>query len=139
MTQWKVGQSGNPDKRGRPRRLSRANTVANLAKAIAREQIEFTDGQPNYLTGPETATYTRLERLLRVLWTMALEGDLAAIRCLLEYMEGKPARQVVETARKAGAPLTADDMAVQLPLTPEEDEAWQTMLANPPPQFGKSG
>jgi hypothetical protein len=92
---WVKGQSGNP--RGRP---LRGRSVAELARLIAQEKVAFDDDG-------ELTVCSRLERLLRVLWTMSLEGDLRAMRCLLEYMEGRPVQVVAATvARVDGGALS---------------------------------
>ncbi len=64
----------------------------------------------------ETAVYTRFERIMRVLFTVAQEGNLAAIRLLFEYADGKPARQPPGDGKRAGNGLTADDLAAQAPF-----------------------
>ena len=98
--------------------------MAELARTIAQERVEFTDGA-GADGNAEKAVYTRLERLLRVMWTMALDGDLPAIRCLLEYMEGKPV-QVVAAAisQEEGRPMTGDEMQKALAGAMEKIEAW---------------
>jgi hypothetical protein len=88
-TKWVKGQSGNP--KGRP---LRGKSVAELARLIAQEKVAFDDDG-------EVSVCSRLERLLRVLWTMSLEGDLRAIRCLLEYMEGRPVQVIAATVARA--------------------------------------
>jgi hypothetical protein len=114
MAKWVAGQSGNP--RGRP---LRGRSVAELARAIALERVQFGDGS-------EAIVCTRLERLLRVLFTMALDGDLRATRCLLEYMEGRPA-QVVTTSliQEVRAPLTADQIVGLLAEALARVETWR--------------
>jgi hypothetical protein len=96
-----------------------------LLKRIGRERVEFTDTNPPAETGAEpqseTATYSRIERLVRVLWTMALHGNLAAMRCVLEYLVGKPARIEPGGPNRGDGLPAADDMA-QLCLFGDEDE-----------------
>ena len=94
-SKWVPGQSGNP--KGRP---LRGRSVAELARLIAQEKVTFQD-DAGVDGAREVTVCTRLERLLRVLWTMSLEGDLRAIRCLLEYLEGRPVQIVAATV--AGA------------------------------------
>lgn len=133
VAKWKVGQSGNPD--GRPRR---GRTIGALARAIGRERVEFTDREPveqegNGAPGAETAAYTRIERMVRVFWTMALEGDRGAANFLAEYTEGKPARQAPRTEKKQdGACLSADDFAEQLRRVAEEEEQCSGEGKQPP-------
>ena len=93
MAKWVKGQSGNP--RGRPRR---GRTAAALMRTIAAEKVAFEDRAGARDEAPEVSLLTRRERLVRVLWTMALDGDLAACRMLLEYMEGKPAQRMESQA-----------------------------------------
>jgi hypothetical protein len=73
-----------------------------------------------------TITCTRLERLLRVLWTMSLDGDLRAMRCLLEYMEGRPVQVVAAAMAQEGeARVSADELAKLLAGALERVEAWR--------------
>lgn len=99
--------------------------MAELARAIAQERVEFTDG--SVADGnAEKALYSRLERLLRVMWTMALDGDLRAIRCLLEYMEGKPVQVVAASVVREGErPLTADQLKDMLSEALARVEEWR--------------
>lgn len=114
MAKWVPGQSGNP--KGRP---VRGRSVAELARAIALEQVAFT-------AEGETVICTRLERLLRVLWTMALDGDLRAVRCLLEYMEGRPVQMVAASIVSEVKPeLSADMMARLLAGALARIEEWR--------------
>jgi len=99
VAKWVVGQSGNPN--GRPRR---GRAIAELARAIGQERIRFDDEG-------EIGVFTRLERLVRVLWTLALAGDLAAARLLLEYMEGKPVEILRATVEGQVVELSGDEMA----------------------------
>jgi hypothetical protein len=76
-----------------------------LIKAVAGERVAFGDGEPR-------VTMTRREALTRILWAMALGGDLAACRVLLEYMEGKPVQRVAAAVGQAELPaVTADQLA----------------------------
>ena len=102
MAKWVAGQSGNPN--GRP---PRGRSVAELARTIAREQVPFDDGE-------EQATYSRLERLVRILFTLALDGNLAAARLLIEYMDGKPVEVVSASVEGRIRTLSGDDMAALL-------------------------
>jgi hypothetical protein len=105
------GQSGNP--KGRP---LRGRSVAKLARQIAQEKVEFPDGEGLMVC-------TRLERLPRVMWTMSPDGDLRAIRCLLEYMEGRPVQLVAAAAAPGEPQVTADDLARVLAGALERVEA----------------
>lgn len=132
MAKWVPGQSGNPN--GRPRR---GRSVAELARAIAQEKVEFADADA--VAGvTERATYTRLERLLRVMWTMALDGELPAIRCLLEYMEGKPVQVVAENAGREEPVLTADELERRLRNALAEVEAWRRQVGDAAGENGES-
>ena len=113
MPKWVPGQSGNP--KGRPRR---GHSAAEMARAVSQERVEFLDEA-------EKAVYSRLERLVRVLWTKALDGDLKAIRCLLEYMEGKPVQVIAATVKKEGDSVSADELAVLLSAALVKVEEWQ--------------
>lgn len=119
MANWVVRQSGNPKKRAR-----RGKTVREMARVISQERVEFTDASGTLFE--ETATYSRLERLVRVLWTQALDGDMKAIRCLLEYMEGRPVVVAVEgDGQGAGVTLTGDDLFRLMRSAVERVEAWR--------------
>lgn len=61
--------------------------------------------------------------MLRVLWTMALDGDRGAARFIADYTEGLPARQAPRAERKRDkAGPSADDMLEQLRRFAQEDE-----------------
>jgi len=70
---WTKGQSGNPT--GRPRS---GHSLAELLRAAG--HMPVSDGD----------ACTREAALVDRLWAMALEGDLPAMRLLLEYIIGKP-------------------------------------------------
>ena len=105
MATWVKGQSGNPD--GRPRRGRR---VSELIRTIAAEKVTFTDPGGAGDAAPEVSVLARRERLARVLWTMALDGNLAAVKLLLEYMEGRPTSRV-ETQPHREVRFSADTLA----------------------------
>ena len=102
MARWVRGQSGNPN--GRPRR---GRSVAEMARLVAHERIEFDDQG-------EVGEYTRLERLVRVLWTAALDGDLGAARLLIEYMEGRPVEVVAASVEGRIRNVNGDELAALL-------------------------
>ena len=56
---------------------------------------------------------TAREALAQRLWEMALAGDPAACRLVLEYTEGRPVQRVVAavTARAEMPPLTDEELA----------------------------
>lgn len=84
--------------------------MAELMRAIAAERVAFEDRAGAKDEAPEVSLLTRRERLVRVLWTMALDGDLAACRMLLEYMEGKPTQRM-ETQATQEVRMTAATLA----------------------------
>ncbi len=123
MSKWALGQSGNP--RQRPRRGRKFSAVA---RAIGQERVTFTDGSAED-GAQETAEYTRLERLARVLWTVSLNADLRAMRLLLEYIEGKPVQTVAATVKPGGVrTITADEMVQALAAAKAKVEAWQLQM-----------
>ena len=85
----------------RRRKKSDAST-AELLRAVAGERIAIGDGDP-------PRRMSQREALAHLLWDMALRGDLAACRLILEYTEGKPVQRVA--AALGHAELTADDLA----------------------------
>jgi len=102
MARWVRGQSGNPN--GRPRR---GRSVAEMARLVAHERIQFDDDG-------EAGEYSRLERLVRVLWTAALDGDLGAARLLIEYMEGRPVEVVAASVEGRIRNVNGDELAALL-------------------------
>jgi hypothetical protein len=88
----------------RRRKKSDAST-AELLRAVAGERIAIGDGDP-------PRRMSQREALAHLLWDMALRGDLAACRLILEYMEGKPLQRVTAALGPLEMPeLTADDLA----------------------------
>ena len=55
---------------------------------------------------PAGAEQSLHEQLARLLWTQALEGDLAAIKLLAAYAHGAPVQPVAVTVHR---PFTADE------------------------------
>ena len=75
---WTKGRSGNP--RGRP---PRPRPLAAALRALERKRND--------------AGLTNARALADKLWALALAGDLAAIRLILEYTIGKPAAIQITT------------------------------------------
>lgn len=71
MSQWKKGQSGNPN--GRPKKgQALTEILAELGN------LEGAEGK------------TRAELLAEALWQKALEGDLVAIKYIYDRIDGTP-------------------------------------------------
>jgi hypothetical protein len=86
------------------RRKKADATTTELLQAVAGERIAVGDGDARRMS--------QREALAHLLWDMALRGDLAACRLLLEYMEGKPLQRVTAALGPLEQPeLTADDLA----------------------------
>jgi len=75
---WIKGRSGNP--RGRP---PRPRSLAAALRALERKRNQ--------------AGLSNARALAATLWDLALAGDLAAIRLILEYSIGKPAAIQITT------------------------------------------
>jgi hypothetical protein len=73
----------------------------------------------------------KLQRLMRVLWELAEGGDVKAARCVLEYLEGKPAQTVTVRHDEVGdrAP-SADEMARLLADGVAKVTQWQAETAD---------
>jgi len=93
---WVKGYSGNP--------IGEASAGRSLAELLA----EIGDERLAYpIDDCEAPAMTRRELLCRVLWTRSVvDGDMTAIKVLLEYLEGKPGGPGAE-----GVEFTADQMA----------------------------
>ncbi len=90
--------------RKRRRRKADAST-AELLRAVAGERIAIGDGDP-------PRRMSQREALAHLLWDMALRGDLAACKLILEYMEGKPLQRVAAALGPLELQeLTAADLA----------------------------
>ena len=89
----------------RTRRKKADASTAELLRAVAGERIAIGDGEP-------PRRMSQREALAHLLWDMALRGDLAACRLVLEYMEGKPLQRVAAALGPLEQiELTADDLA----------------------------
>lgn len=75
----------------------------------------------------QASTEERMEELIEMLWKLALDGNLAAVRLILQYTLGKPGRAVepdrVEiddwNLKKENAVLPAEMLATPLKVTAE--------------------
>ncbi len=89
----------------RRRRKKADASTAELLQAVAGERIAIGDGDP-------PRRMSQREALAHLLWDMALRGDLAACRLVLEYMEGKPLQRVVAALSPLEQPrISADELA----------------------------
>jgi hypothetical protein len=80
---WKKGQSGNP--KGRPKR---GDTWAEIIRSMSEE---VGDGG-----------ISKKEAIVSKLLDMALEGDIRAINCVLERVEGKAVAPVAVHSSDSG-------------------------------------
>ena len=83
IASWKPGQSGNPN--GRPKRN---NTISEEMRKILRRRV---NGK----------THRRL--IAEKLVEMAVAGELAAIKLLMNYIDGKPVQRVETSGPEQGA------------------------------------
>jgi len=102
-----MGQSAHP--KGRK---CRARRLADLLRQIGNEEVTFRDGpqkgQFDFGEVVEVSVMSRRERMARVLWTEALDGNLKAMQLLAETMDGRPMQPV---AVGVEARFTADEYA----------------------------
>ncbi len=103
-------KSGRPHAR-RPR-LGRRRPNADLLRQIGEELATFRDGPPpgtfDFGDPVEVREMSRRERMLRMLWAEALDGDLKAMQMILDYTDGRPV-QAMEV--KASVRFTSDEFA----------------------------
>lgn len=83
---WVKGQSGNP--KGRPKKGMALTEILRL-----------------FLAQPDLDGATRAEMLTRKLWSLALEGNLDAIRYIYDRLDGKPTESH-EIGGAGGGPIT---------------------------------
>lgn len=81
-TQFKPGQSGNPN--GRPKGIPNAKTRY-------RRLLELTQKKTNPVTG-EIEEFTVAEQMDMKIFDKALKGDLQAYREIMDRLEGKPSQ-----------------------------------------------
>jgi hypothetical protein len=92
---WQSGVSGNP--RGRP---PSERALSTILRRLLRAPAPTQEGM------------SAREALCLQLLTRALEGDMAAIRLVLEYTDGKPAQRVEGSMTlHVMAPFTSDEAA----------------------------
>ena len=95
-TTWSKGFSGNPAGEARG-----DLPLGELVRAIGGEWVVYPPG------GDDALLMTRREALVRTLWTRAvIDGDMTAIKLLVELLEGKGAAD-----EAGGVLLNADEMA----------------------------
>jgi hypothetical protein len=96
-TTWSKGFSCNPDGEARG-----DVPLSELVRVIGGEWVVYPPG------GDDALSMTRREALVRTLWTRGvIDGDMTAMKLLVELLEGKGA------ADEAGQALIhADDMAL---------------------------
>jgi hypothetical protein len=93
------------ERQTRRRRRKADASTAELLRAVAGERIAIGDGEP-------PRRMSQREALAHLLWDMALRGDLAACRLILEYMEGKPMQRFEAALGALQQPeMTADELA----------------------------
>lgn len=84
-TSWSKGQSGNP--KGRPKK---GETLTDaIRKQVRKRDVEYTDPK----TG-ETKRMSRRDALAKKLWSLALAGDVSAIKYLYDRLDGKPVQDL---------------------------------------------
>ena len=104
----------------RRRKRIQDRSTAEALRAVAGEEIAFEDGDASRPQVP------RREALAYLLWAMALRGNLAACRLLLEYMDGKPGPAGAAQRTPDRPELTADELA----RAEEALEAWRKERAS---------
>jgi len=94
-TRFKPGQSGNP--RGRPRK---SVFIANLLQEIGDEEHEYSG-------------MTKAEALCRMLYQMAMAGNLKAINMIFDRVDGKPRLAIEETDDHADIGAMTDEQLTE--------------------------
>lgn len=113
---------------GRRPRQGRRKPNAELLRQIGEELAEFRDGPPegtfDFGDRVEVSEMSRRERMLRVLWARALDGDLKAMQMILDYTDGRPV-QAMEV--NASVRFTSDEYA----KADKRLAAWRESMAGP--------
>ncbi len=126
-----MAESNLPQPR-RPRR-GRRKLNADLLRQIGEEVATFRDGPPegtfDFGAPVEISEMPRRERMMRLLWDKALDGDLKAMQMILDYTDGRPV-QAMEV--KASVRFTSDDLA----QAEKKLAAWRESIAAAP-QLGE--
>jgi hypothetical protein len=132
------GEGHKPNVKRRPKRLSDEHMVTQLTRALARERVKYKDSDGPLFDGQALiVTYTRLERLMRMLFVMAETRNLAAVRLIAEIAEGKLARQVGETEKNdGGVKLTDEQLAELLEIALARLEEWHEEMQREEPPAG---
>lgn len=104
-------KKSSPPHGRRPRR-GRRRPNADLLRQIGEEIATFRDGPPegafDFGDPVEISEMSRRERMIRLLWAEALDGDLKAMQMILDYTDGRPV-QAMEV--KANVRFTSDEFA----------------------------
>lgn len=95
----------------RPRR-GRRKPNADLLRQIGEELAKSRDGPPegtfDFGDPVEISEISRRERMMRLLWAEALDGDLKAMQMILDYTDGRPVQAMEVNARVR---FTSDEYA----------------------------
>jgi hypothetical protein len=94
------------------RSRARAKPNADLLREIGSELVKFLDGPAegafDFGEPVEITEMSRRERMMRLLWAEALDGNLKAMQMILDYTDGRPVKAI---ATSAAVRFTADDYA----------------------------
>ena len=116
--------------RPRLRRRTRRQSIADLMREIGEELVTFRDGPPegafDFGDPVEISEMSRRERMARVVWAEALDGNLKAVQLILDYTEGRPLQAM---AVAAGVRFTADEYA----QAEKQLAAWRASLGTTTP------
>ena len=121
-------ERSSPPHGRRPRR-GRRKLNADLLRQIGEELATFRDGPPegtfDFGDRVQVSEMSRRERMLRILWAKALDGDLKAMQMILDYTDGRPV-QAMEV--KASVRFTSDEYA----QAEKRVAAWRASMAGEP-------